>query len=168
MIKALAIISGPRQRTTEYLNGMREGYYDLVFLMEAATKRPFAFMTLQNEQSVKIASEKLSAMFTVAAKDTLNDPKAFETQNAYIQKSHGKRADYLVCKIDHLDALGFDETKIQVFMPERPGDVFVYSRSAEGSCFRQDAIATQELQKAYADIARSPAKRMIAPGAKPF
>lgn len=162
MIKALAIVAGTRQRTTEYLSAMRCGYYDLVFLMDNA-KKPFAFMTLQNEVLIKVASAKLSAVFTVAARDVLNDPKAFEGDNVYIQKSHGTRSDYMVCKTGHLGALGFDETKIQVFLPERPGDVFRYANGAEGARFVQDIAASRTLQDAYGRISKSPPVRGSAP-----
>ncbi|PZO83712.1 MAG: hypothetical protein DI626_08830 [Micavibrio aeruginosavorus] len=163
MIKALAIISGPRQRTTEYMNGMRDGYYDLVFLMDAATKKPFAFMTLQNERRMHALTQKLSPVFTVAAKDTLNDPKAFEREDAYVQKNEGRRALYMVCKTDHLGLLGFDQTKIHVFMPEKPGDVYRYYNGKDGPVFKKDEMATRTLMAAYREISSSPASRLAAP-----
>jgi hypothetical protein len=120
MSKAIAIIPGFRGRLGEYLTGMYDGYYDHVFLMTERSDKPFAFITTQPIPD----GAGLTIKKTPYPKDVISNPSMFDAVDVYCSSARGKFGQFAIVKADHLQTLGIDASKLQVFIPEKLGEVY--------------------------------------------
>lgn len=166
MSKAIAIIPGFRARMGEYLSGMQEGYYDHILLMPERSDKPFAFITRHPVPSAC----GLRITQTPYAKDAVSNPSMFADSDVFLSTARGKFGQFAVVKATHLQRFGIDPDKMQVFIPERLGDVYTLSgqgdmlslvKSPRASLFLQSALGL--IETTPLDFSLSPVKPAPAP-----
>ena len=163
MSKAIAIIPGFRARLGEYLDGMYNGYYDHIFLMPERSDKPFAFITAHTIPD----NAGLNIQKTSYPKDIVSNPSMLDDVDVYLSSARGKFGQFAIVKAKHLQTLGIDAGSIQVFIPERLGEVYALGYEGNNLSIAKSPRASEFLKSALGLIENTPLDLPVLPTTKP-